>query len=210
MFGRRAVAVDRLHRRSQDVLVVVEPAPAQLRDRNRLETEGGGCAGFELAVDLGRHPLGGFAFGAVPVRSTSSRSDRLKVAKSIWNRAGAVDEVRIRIEFSRIAKAIGLVGQTAPKVLRHQFATALQEGRVDLSGMRIVGLNKSGSASASRSPNDTQNNGAPRSIVRMERRTFWRASVCHVPSLIPTIRPASPQNTANKAPKTSIGAMITS
>ena len=63
--------------------------------------------------------------------ATSSRSDRLKVAKSIWNRAGAVDEVRIRIEFSRIAKAIGLVGQTAPKVLRHQFATALQEGRVD-------------------------------------------------------------------------------
>ena len=60
-----------------------------------------------------------------------SRADRLKVAKSIWNRTGAVDEDRIRIEFGRVANAIGLVGQTAPKVLRHQFATVLQEGRVD-------------------------------------------------------------------------------
>jgi endonuclease YncB( thermonuclease family) len=29
--------------------------------------------------------------------------------------------------------------------------------------------------SASRSPNDTQKNGATRSIVRRGRRTFWRA-----------------------------------
>jgi len=29
--------------------------------------------------------------------------------------------------------------------------------------------------SATRSPNDTQKNGATRSIVRMGRRTFWRA-----------------------------------
>ena len=60
-----------------------------------------------------------------------SRADRLRIAKSIWTRTGAVDEDRIRIEFSRVAKSIGLVGQTAPKVLRHQFATVLQEGRVD-------------------------------------------------------------------------------
>ena len=31
----------------------------------------------------------------------------------------------------RLTRAIGLPGCTAPKVLRHQFATALQEGRVD-------------------------------------------------------------------------------
>jgi len=42
-----------------------------------------------------------------------------------------VDETRIRVEFIRVAQAVGLVGQTAPKVFRHQFATALQEGRVD-------------------------------------------------------------------------------
>jgi hypothetical protein len=40
----------------------------------------------------------------------------------------------------------------------------------------IVGLNMSGSESASRSPNDTQKNGASRSIVRMGRRTFC---ACH-------------------------------
>ncbi len=61
---------------------------------------------------------------------TLSRAERLTVAKSIWNRTGAVDEDRIRIEFGRVANAIGLVGQTAPKVQR-QFATLLQEGRVD-------------------------------------------------------------------------------
>lgn len=34
---------------------------------------------------------------------------------------------------------------------------------------------------------------------------------CHqLGLLIPKIRPASPQNTANKTPKTSIGSMITS
>ena len=31
----------------------------------------------------------------------------------------------------RLTRAIELPGCTAPKVLRHQFATALQEGRVD-------------------------------------------------------------------------------
>ena len=60
-----------------------------------------------------------------------SRADRSRIAKSIWNRTGAVDEDRVRIEFGRIAESIGLAGQTAPKVLRHQFATVLQEGRVD-------------------------------------------------------------------------------
>ena len=49
----------------------------------------------------------------------------------VWRDVGAVDETRIRVEFMRAARAAGLAGQTAPKVLRHQFATALQEGRVD-------------------------------------------------------------------------------
>ena len=31
----------------------------------------------------------------------------------------------------RLTRAVGLPGCTAPKVLRHLFATALQEGRVD-------------------------------------------------------------------------------
>jgi integrase len=31
----------------------------------------------------------------------------------------------------KVTKAIGLAESTAPKMLRHQFATVLQEGRVD-------------------------------------------------------------------------------
>ncbi len=42
-------------------------------------------------------------------------------------------------------------------------------------GTRIVGQYKSGSESASRSPNDTQKNDPPRSIIRMGRSTFWHA-----------------------------------
>jgi integrase len=59
------------------------------------------------------------------------RVARLRLARHFWRDIGAVDENRIRIEFMRVARAAGLAGQTAPKVLRHQFATILQEGRVD-------------------------------------------------------------------------------
>ena len=37
----------------------------------------------------------------------------------------------MRSEFIRVARRIGLTGCTAPKVLRHMFATALQDARVD-------------------------------------------------------------------------------
>ena len=60
-----------------------------------------------------------------------SRAGRCPVARRLWRELGAVREDRIRLEFMRLTEAIGLPGCTAPKVLRHQFATALQEGRVD-------------------------------------------------------------------------------
>jgi integrase len=59
------------------------------------------------------------------------RGTQLRLARRIWRDIGAVDESRIRLEFIEAARSAGLAGQTAPKVLRHQFATALQEGRVD-------------------------------------------------------------------------------
>jgi integrase len=59
------------------------------------------------------------------------RAARLRLAKSVWHFAGALDEDHVRKEFTRIAAKIGLAGYTAPKILRHQFATVLQEGRVD-------------------------------------------------------------------------------
>jgi AcrR family transcriptional regulator len=79
-----------------------------------------------------------------------NRSDRQRLARRLWQEMGAVDENRIRIEFIRVARAIGLEAQTAPKVFRHQFATALQEGRVDplvrnlLMGHAAAGLRSPG------------------------------------------------------------------
>ena len=62
--------------------------------------------------------------------------------------------------------------------------------------------------SASRSPDDTQENGATRSIVRTGEAHIL---ACHQLGLLtPAIRPNSPQNTANKKPMISKGSMITS
>lgn len=44
---------------------------------------------------------------------------------------GAVREERVRTEFMRLTAHIGQSSHTAPKMLRHLFATSLQEGRVD-------------------------------------------------------------------------------
>jgi len=63
--------------------------------------------------------------------SSVDRSERLSLAKRLWREIGAVEEDRVRLEFIRIARSLNLAGHTAPKVFRHQFATALQEGRVD-------------------------------------------------------------------------------
>jgi integrase len=59
------------------------------------------------------------------------RAARLRLARRLWRDIGVVDENWIRIEFIRAARSAAMTGQTAPKVLRHQFATVLQEGRVD-------------------------------------------------------------------------------
>jgi integrase len=59
------------------------------------------------------------------------RKGRLRVAQKLWRDLGAVEADRIRVEFMRLTKRIGLPRMTAPKMLRHQFATALQQGKVD-------------------------------------------------------------------------------
>jgi hypothetical protein len=56
---------------------------------------------------------------------------RARLARRLWREQGALRGDRVRLEFMRLTAAIGLPGCTAPKLLRHQFATALQEGRVD-------------------------------------------------------------------------------
>ena len=57
--------------------------------------------------------------------------EKLRIGQRWWQEIGAVPEDRIRIEFMHLTKKIGLTGFTAPKMLRHMFATTLQEGRVD-------------------------------------------------------------------------------
>ena len=58
-------------------------------------------------------------------------ASRTQVARGIWRDVGAVKPDRVRTEFIRTARRVGLTDFTAPKVLRHMFATALQDARVD-------------------------------------------------------------------------------
>jgi integrase len=60
-----------------------------------------------------------------------TRAERLQVAQTIWRDLGALKEDWVRIEFKRITKRMGMAEVTAPKTLRHTFATALQDANVD-------------------------------------------------------------------------------
>jgi integrase len=60
-----------------------------------------------------------------------TRAATRRVARGIWPDAGALREDRLRLEFMRVTGRIGLARQTAPKMLRHLFATRLQEANVD-------------------------------------------------------------------------------
>lgn len=60
-----------------------------------------------------------------------SRADRKDIARTVWRDLGALKEDWIRKDFMQLTKAIGLGEITAPKTLRHTFATILQETDVD-------------------------------------------------------------------------------
>jgi hypothetical protein len=59
------------------------------------------------------------------------RAERLAVARTVWRDLGMIRPERIRVEFMRITRRIARPEVTAPKTLRHQFATALQDANVD-------------------------------------------------------------------------------
>lgn len=68
---------------------------------------------------------------AESVDDVSNGEVRSKVLRGIWRDAGAIRAERIREEFMRVCRRIGLSEQTCPKMLRHLFATALQDANVD-------------------------------------------------------------------------------
>lgn len=63
--------------------------------------------------------------------ATLSREATDKIARSVWNEAGALIGERIRKPFIRIAESVGLPEATCPKSWRHTFATLLQDANVD-------------------------------------------------------------------------------
>jgi integrase len=60
-----------------------------------------------------------------------TRTNRVQLSRSLWNEMGIVETDRIRTEYIRLTKAIGQPELTAPKTLRHLFATTLQDANVD-------------------------------------------------------------------------------
>jgi integrase len=60
-----------------------------------------------------------------------TRADRRRICRRLWVEMGAVKEDRLRNEFMGLTRRIGVAQLTAPKLLRHTFATILQEERVD-------------------------------------------------------------------------------
>ncbi len=85
-----------------------------------------------------------------PSNGSISRQQRLQFAAGIWRDAGAADADRIRTTFIHLTARIGLPEATAPKLLRHTFATCLQDANVDplirnqLMGHRPADGSKSG------------------------------------------------------------------
>jgi site-specific recombinase XerD len=86
-------------------------------------TAGPAALAEELARRVAEHEVA----GGRPL----TRVERGRVARRLWREVGAVKGEQVRLEFLRLTRAIGLPGCTAPKALRHLFATALQEGLVD-------------------------------------------------------------------------------
>jgi integrase len=60
-----------------------------------------------------------------------SREEKSRIARSVWRDAGLIKTEQVRKEFMRLTSQIGLPNLTTPKMLRHLFATTLQEGNVD-------------------------------------------------------------------------------
>ncbi len=78
-----------------------------------------------------------------------SREERQRAARKAWVKAGLITNERLRREFMRVTKKIGLPELTTPKTLRHMFATYLQDANVDpLIRMQLMGHSPMGAKAA--------------------------------------------------------------
>ncbi|MBI3860964.1 MAG: tyrosine-type recombinase/integrase [Planctomycetia bacterium] len=60
-----------------------------------------------------------------------SRTAMAAISRGVWRDAGAIKTDRLRSEFMSLTADIGLPELTCAKLLRHQFATCLQDANVD-------------------------------------------------------------------------------
>ncbi|MEZ6190436.1 MAG: tyrosine-type recombinase/integrase [Phycisphaerales bacterium] len=61
----------------------------------------------------------------------NDRTTQARIARTLWRDMGAIRPERLRVSFMRLTCAAGATGVTAPKSLRHAFATRLQDANVD-------------------------------------------------------------------------------
>lgn len=80
-------------------------------------------------------------------KELSSRAARQRCADPFWMDMGAIKSEVLRLEFMCLTAAIGLPMITAPKTLRHGFATCLQDANVDpLIRSELMGHSSAGSS----------------------------------------------------------------
>lgn len=97
------------------------------------------CAGADHVPPLdGRTPAeleaeanARLALEQATLRRGLTRAERGAVLRGAWRDVAVLKEDRVRSEFIRVALKVGLPLATAPKALRHMFATALQDANVD-------------------------------------------------------------------------------
>ncbi len=66
------------------------------------------------------------------IKRETTRWERQQIARMVWRDAGAIRDCRIRTEFMKVTRRIGMSDVTTPKSWRHSFATLLQDANVDL------------------------------------------------------------------------------
>ena len=85
------------------------------------------CDRRQLAIELGRQ----VESRRLALGDAYTRFEEARIAKDIWRDAGATKEAVLRLEFMEVTGSVGLPHLTCPKLLRHMFATSLQEANVD-------------------------------------------------------------------------------